>query len=109
VLAIREVIRWYEARSAGAGDRAARQSRRWTSDLDAADEASIELVYTILTRARNVAVIVVDSATRPDVVAALRRLRPDRLLFWDDAARSQWHAVVGRPHARRRAQVVADT
>jgi hypothetical protein len=65
----------------------------WTSDVDPADEASSELVYTILTRALHVAVIVIDDDTRADVIGALRFLRRDRLLFWDSTAAQHWRRV----------------
>jgi hypothetical protein len=65
-----------------------------TGHASATDEATHELVYTILTRAVHLLVIIVDAvATSPAVKAALAELRRDRLLFWDSAASLSWDTL----------------
>ncbi|MEI6871214.1 MAG: UvrD-helicase domain-containing protein [Verrucomicrobiota bacterium] len=52
-----------------------------------ADESAAEWVYTILTRTCALCIIIVDrQGTRGSAAKALRALRPDRLLFWDQEA-----------------------
>lgn len=66
-------------------------SRRW-----ALDESAAEFVHTVLTRATSLAVIVLDPAETPDDVrAALRCLRSDRLLFWDQSSETAWMQMIG--------------
>jgi DNA helicase II / ATP-dependent DNA helicase PcrA len=67
-----------------------------TSAHWASDEAAIEFVYTVLTRSRRLAVIVIDpSSTPPDIGRAVAMLRRDRLLFWDQEAEDAFDGLVG--------------
>jgi len=60
----------------------------WPSASDLkVDESAPEWIYTILTRTCALCIIIVDgAATRGPAVKALKQLRHDRLLFWDQEA-----------------------
>lgn len=63
-------------------------------------ECEVEWAYTIVTRTRCLAVIVVDPAATPDERAGVvRLLRADRLLCWDAAAEDALMAVRARARA----------
>src|SRR5690606_14785060 len=67
-----------------------------TSDRIPSDESAEQTVHTILTRARSLAVIMLDpSATPNDVVPALAAIRQNRLLFWTKSAEAAWNDLVG--------------
>jgi hypothetical protein len=72
-----------------------------TSGEIPAHESELEWVYTILTRTRCLAVLVVDPATLSDERRAILRLLPEeRLLCWDEAAEAALAAArgpAGRP------------
>ena len=55
-----------------------------------------EWVYAALTRARAVLMIAVNpSETDAAVAKALSELKGDKLMFWDQAAKDAWHAMLG--------------
>jgi DNA helicase II / ATP-dependent DNA helicase PcrA len=64
----------------------------WATDagMQVFDESVDEWVYTILTRPRHLAVVVLREGTPDAVRAAVGSLRADRLLFWSDEARRVW-------------------
>lgn len=64
-----------------------------------ADESKQEVVYTALTRATSILVIVIRQGTSPEVAGALANLRPRDLYFWDDAAEAAWQRVMGEDSA----------
>lgn len=61
------------------------------------DEGAAEFAHTVLTRAVSLAVIVLDEdGSRDEILATVARLRPDRLLFWDEAAEQAWERLLQR-------------
>lgn len=61
------------------------------------DEGAAEFTHTVLTRAMSLAIIILDEhGTRDEVLQATARLRPDRLLFWDESAEHAWERLLQR-------------
>ena len=67
-----------------------------TGDHWSIDEGALQFVYTVMTRAMSLLIIVVDtSSTDPTIVEALSVLDPETLLFWNSRARDAFETLVG--------------